>query len=201
MSDALPPTRAAEIARKTGETDIVLRLSLDGRGAAAIRTGVGFLDHMLHLLARHALFDLEVEARGDTHVDDHHTVEDVGIVLGQAVERALGDKRGIARYGAAAVPMDDALANVALDLSGRAYLHFDATFPSRTIGGFASELVEEFCRALAGHAKLNLHVVVPYGRNSHHVAEAIFKAVARSLRQACAIDPRQSDIPSTKGSL
>jgi imidazoleglycerol-phosphate dehydratase len=193
--------RTAEITRKTKETTVHLTLDLDGTGKAAIQTGVGFFDHMLDLLARHSLIDLTVEASGDLHVDAHHTVEDVGIVLGQAVEKALGDKRGIYRYGWAIVPMDESLAQVAIDLSGRPAFVFNANFRGDTIGGFPTELVEEFLKSIATNANLNLHVNVPYGGNNHHIAETIFKATAKALRQATTLDPRNHDIPSTKGSL
>lgn len=193
--------RTAEIHRKTRETEIRLRLDLDGRGRSEPHTGVGFFDHMLDLLSRHSLIDLAVQAQGDLHVDAHHTVEDVGIVLGQALEQALGDKRGISRYGWAIVPMDESLAQAAVDLSGRASFVFRVTFPSATIGGFPTELVEEFFKAFANAARMNLHIHVPYGGNAHHVSEAVFKAVARALRAAVSIDPRVDDVPSTKGSL
>jgi imidazoleglycerol-phosphate dehydratase len=193
--------RTAEIHRKTRETEIRLRLDLDGRGRSEPHTGVGFFDHMLDLLSRHSLIDLAVQAQGDLHVDAHHTVEDVGIVLGQALEQALGDKRGISRYGWAIVPMDESLAQAAVDLSGRAAFVFRVTFPSATIGGFPAELVEEFFKAFANAARMNLHIHVPYGGNAHHVAEAVFKAVARALRAAVSIDLRVDDVPSTKGSL
>src|SRR5436190_3418943 len=194
--------RTAEISRKTKETDIRLALNLDGSGKAAARTGVGFFDHMLDLLARHSLMDLAVDAKGDLDVDAHHTVEDVGIVLGQAIEKAIGDKRGIYRYGWAIVPMDESLAQVAIDLSGRPAFVFNVNFPRGTIGEFPVELVEEFFKSLATNAKMNLHVSVPYGSNNHHIAEAIFKATAKALRQAVSIDERAKDaVPSTKGSL
>ena len=195
-------SRKAEISRETKETKIRLALNLDGTGKCAARTGVGFFDHMLDLLARHALLDLTVEATGDLDVDAHHTVEDVGIVLGQAIEKAVGDKRGIYRYGWAIVPMDESLAQVALDLSGRPAFVFNVKFPRGTIGEFPVELVEEFWKSVATNAKCNLHVNVPYGTNNHHVAEAIFKATAKALRQAVSVDPRAGDqVPSTKGSL
>lgn len=193
--------RTAQLRRKTRETDITLSINLDGAGDSQPHTGVGFFDHMLDLLARHGLIDLNVQAQGDLHVDAHHTVEDVGIVLGQALAQALGDKRGIHRYGWAMVPMDETLAHVAVDLSGRAAFVFRAQFPTPVIGGFPCELVEEFLKALSNAAGMNLHVNVPYGGNAHHVAEAIFKGVARALRQAVSIDPRQPGVPSTKGSL
>lgn len=193
--------RTAAISRNTKETQIELSLNLDGTGTGTHQTGVGFFDHMLDLFTRHGLFDLNVKATGDLHVDAHHTVEDVGIALGQAIERAVGDKRGIFRYGDASVPMDETLANVALDLSGRPYLAFNVTFTGPLIGAFPVELVEEFFRALSSNAKMNLHVNVPYGTNNHHIAEAIFKATARALRKATEKDPRNDQIPSTKGSL
>jgi imidazoleglycerol-phosphate dehydratase len=195
------PDRIAEISRQTKETQIRLSLNLDGVGTSSIRTGVGFFDHMLDLLARHSLIDLTVEAVGDLHVDAHHTVEDVGIVLGQAIEKSLGDKRGIYRYGWAIVPMDESLAQVAIDLSGRPAFVFNVPFRGDSIGGFPVELVEEFFKSIATNAKLNLHVTVPYGGNNHHIAEAIFKATAKALRQAIANDPRNPQVPSTKGSL
>jgi len=194
-------SRTAELSRKTKETQIKLSLNLDGAGKASVATGVGFFDHMLDLLARHSLIDLTVEAAGDLHVDAHHTVEDVGIVLGQALEKALGDKRGIFRYGWAIVPMDESLAQVAIDLSGRPAFVFNVNFRGDSIGGFPVELVDEFFKAVATTAKMNLHVTVPYGGNNHHIAEAIFKATAKALRQAVSNDPRNPDVPSTKGSL
>jgi imidazoleglycerol-phosphate dehydratase len=194
--------RTAELSRQTKETQIRLSLNLDGAGASSIKTGVGFFDHMLDLLARHSLIDLTVEATGDLHVDAHHTVEDVGIVLGQALEKALGEKRGIWRYGWAIVPMDESLAQVALDLSGRAAFVFTVPFKGGSIGAFPVELIEEFFRALATSAKMNLHIAVPYGTNNHHMSEAAFKATAKALRQAISLDPRAGDqIPSTKGTL
>jgi imidazoleglycerol-phosphate dehydratase len=198
-----PPAhgRSAEIARQTKETRVKVALNLDGTGKSAPETGVGFLNHMLDLLARHALVDLTVNAEGDLEVDAHHTVEDVGIVLGQVLEKALGDKRGIHRYGWAIVPMDESLAQVAIDLSGRPAFVFNVNFKGGQIGTFPTELIEEFFKAFANSAKLNLHVTVPYGTNNHHIAEAIFKATARALRQAISTDPRNPDVPSTKGSL
>ena len=194
--------RTAEILRETGETRIRLRLDLDGSGAAQVATGIGFLDHMLTALARHALFDLDVEASGDLHVDFHHTTEDVGIVLGGVLARALGDKRGVRRYGFAAVPMDEALVEATADLSGRPFLAWGAEFGRDKVGEMDTELFEEFFRALAMNGLLTLHVRQLAGRNAHHVAEACFKAVARALREACEPDPRAaSAIPSTKGSL
>ena len=197
-----PNARTARLSRQTKETKVELSLDLDGSGQGDVHTGVGFFDHMLELLSRHSLIDLDVTADGDLQVDSHHTVEDVGIVLGQALEKALGDKRGIHRYGWAIVPMDETLAQVAVDLSGRAAFVFKVTFTGTTIGHFPVELVEEFFKALASNAKMNLHVAVPYGSNNHHIAEAIFKAVARALRQAVEHDSRLGDaVPSTKGSL
>src|SRR3954451_16455426 len=193
--------RTAEISRKTKETQIRLSLNLDGTGNAAPRTGVGFFDHMLDLLARHSLIDLAVDAKGDLDVDAHHTVEDVGIVLGQAIEKAVGDKRGINRYGWAIVPMDESLAQVAIDLSGRPAVVFNVKFPRGTIGDFPVELIEEFFKSVATNAKMNLHITVPYGSNNHHISDAIFKATAKALRQAVTHDPRNTDVPSTKGSL
>ena len=194
--------RTATIRRQTKETKVVLKLDLDGRGASDAQTGVGFLDHMLAHLAKHSLSDLTVRASGDVQVDDHHTVEDVAICLGEALVKALGDKAGIGRYGSASVPMEEALAKVALDLSGRAAIVFNVRFSGDKIGTFDVQLVEEFLRRLASVAGMNLHVNVPYGSNDHHIAEAIFKAFAQALRQAKAIDPaRKGDVPSTKGSL
>jgi imidazoleglycerol-phosphate dehydratase len=194
--------RRATIARKTAETDITVELTLDGTGRYDNRTGVGFFDHMLDQLARHALFDLTIAATGDLHIDDHHTVEDVGIALGQALAQALGDKRGIRRYGACHLPMDDAQVRAALDLSGRPYLAWGVPFPTAQIGTFDTELVREFFQALSTHGGITLHVDRLHGINSHHIAEAAFKAVARALRDAVEIDPRKADaVPSTKGTL
>jgi imidazoleglycerol-phosphate dehydratase len=195
------PDRIAKLTRQTKETKVELSLNLVGRGVASAHTGVGFVDHMLDLLSRHGLIDLDVTADGDLQVDQHHTVEDVGIVLGQALEKALGDKRGVYRYGWAIVPMDDSLAQEALDLSGRPAFVFNVVFTGHTIGDFQTELVEEFFKALATSARMNLHIAVPYGTNNHHIAEAIFKATAKALRQAVGKDPRSDDVPSTKGSL
>ena len=195
-------SRTADITRQTKETKVQLSLNLDGSGNTTAETGVGFFNHMLDLLGRHSLIDLTVHAEGDLDVDAHHTVEDVGIVLGQCLEKALGDKRGIYRYGHAIVPMDEALAQVAIDLSGRPAFVYHVQFKGSTIGNFDVELVNEFLKALATNAKMNLHVTVPYGDNNHHVAEAIFKATAKALRQAVSIDPRNAGgVPSTKGSL
>jgi imidazoleglycerol-phosphate dehydratase len=197
----MPTDRTANLVRQTKETKVELAINLDGRGDATVSTGVGFFDHMLDLLSRHSLIDLDVTADGDLQVDAHHTVEDVGIVLGQAIEKALGEKRGIHRYGWAIVPMDESLAQVAVDLSGRPAFVFNVAFTGPTIGDFQTELVEEFLKALSANARMNLHVSVPYGTNNHHIAEAIFKATAKALRQAVSKDPRSDAVPSTKGSL
>jgi imidazoleglycerol-phosphate dehydratase len=191
--------RKATVARKTKETDIRLSLNLDGTGKCNIETGIGFFDHMLTLFSHHSGIDLDVKAAGDTQVDFHHTVEDVGIALGQALKDALGDKVGIERYGWAMLPMDETIARVALDLSGRPYLVFTATFPAEKVGDFDSALVEEFFRAVVTNLALNLHVEVPYGRNSHHIAEAIFKGFARALKVAVKVTG--TELPSTKGKL
>ncbi len=194
--------RAASISRRTAETDVNVSVTLDGTGRAGISTGVGFLDHMLELLARHALFDLDVKVEGDLHVDQHHTTEDCGIALGQAFAKALGDKAGIARYADIALPMDEALTRVALDISGRPFLVFRTTFPTEKIGQFDTELVREWFQAFAGNAGLTLHVETFYGSNAHHIAESCFKGLARALRAAVAQDPREAGrVPSTKGSL
>jgi imidazoleglycerol-phosphate dehydratase len=193
--------RTAEIVRTTRETDIRLKLDLDGAGRAEVRTGVGFLDHMLELFARHALMDLGIAGTGDLHVDDHHTTEDVGICLGQAIDRALGDKAGIRRYGHSVLPMDETLVTCAVDLGGRPFWAWDAPMPAPKIGTFDTELVADFWQAVAVHGRMNLHVLLHYGRNSHHISEAIFKGLARSLRVACERDPRVEGVPSTKGSL
>jgi imidazoleglycerol-phosphate dehydratase len=194
-------TRAAEIDRKTAETEIRVSLALEGSGAGERETGVGFLDHMLDLLARHGRFDLDVRARGDLETGAHHTVEDVGICLGQALDRALEDRAGISRYGQATVPMDEARASCAIDISGRGLLVFDASLPPGAIGNFDHELAEEFFRAVASNAKLTLHLTVEAGTNAHHVIEAAFKALARALRFAVARDPTEQGVPSTKGTL
>jgi imidazoleglycerol-phosphate dehydratase len=197
-----PSGRTVSLTRATSETDITVHLSLDGDGHSTIDTGVGFFDHMLTAFARHALFDLTVQAKGDLHIDSHHTIEDVGIVLGQAVARALGDKAGIRRFGQALIPMDEALAEAAIDLSGRAHLAWNVSFAREAIGTMDTQLVEEFFRAFTGNARLTLHVTRRAGENAHHVAEACFKAVARALRQAVEHDPRLAGaIPSTKGAL
>lgn len=193
--------RTAQIDRKTRETHVRLELNLDGSGQASLITGVGFLDHMLELFARHAAIDLKVEATGDLQVDQHHTVEDIGICLGQAVRQALGDKAGIRRYGHFTLPMEETLATTAIDLSGRYYLVFQAPFASPKIGDFDSELIEDFWQAFAANALCNLHVLIHYGRNSHHLSEAIFKSAARAFRMAIESDPRMTGVPSTKGTL
>ncbi len=195
-------SRIATLNRQTAETEIALTLDLDGTGRAEIATGIGFFDHMLTALARHALFDLSIKARGDLHVDFHHTVEDVGIVLGLALAAAMGEKRGIARFGQALVPMDEALVEAALDCSGRAHLAFAVAFPRGKVGEMDSELFEEFFRALAGNARITLHLTARAGSNTHHLAEACFKATARALRMALTRDPRLGEaVPSTKESL
>jgi imidazoleglycerol-phosphate dehydratase len=194
--------RTATITRKTAETEIAVTVDLDGTGAYDNETGVGFFDHMLDQLARHSLIDLKVRATGDLHIDDHHTVEDTGIAIGQALAQALGDKRGIRRYGECHLPMDEALVRAALDLSGRPFLVWDVPMTAPKIGTFDTELVREFFQALATHGGITLHVTRLAGVNSHHIAEAAFKAVARALRMAVETDPRKADaIPSTKGSL
>lgn len=193
--------RTAQIDRQTSETQITLELNLDGAGVADIETGVGFLDHMLVLFTKHAAIDLTVRASGDLHIDSHHTAEDTGICLGLALREALGDKAGIRRYGHFTLPMDETLVTTALDLSGRHYLAFEAELPSPKIGEFDSELVEEFWQAFSGNALCNLHIVLHHGRNSHHIAEAIFKATGRALRMAVEHDPRMTGVPSTKGAL
>ena len=195
-------SRTSQISRKTGETDISVSLTLDGAGEGTRSTGVGFFDHMLDALARHAALDLDVDANGDLQTGPHHTVEDVGIVIGQALDEALGDRSGITRFGHAVVPMDDARASAAVDISGRPFVAFDGLeIPPRTIGGFDTDLVEEFLRAVAGNAKLTVHVTVERGRDPHHMVEACFKAFARALRAAAALDANASGIPSTKGLL
>jgi imidazoleglycerol-phosphate dehydratase len=195
------PLRKASIERKTRETEIRLSLDLDGEGRSQIKTGIGFLDHMLTALATHARFDLDVRCKGDLHVDAHHTVEDVGIVLGQALVKALGDKRGIVRFGHAYVPLDEALARCVIDLSGRPYLHYAVPFKASTVGTMPTELFEDFFWALADHGRLNIHLETIRGRNAHHIAETLFKSCARALSMAVARDPRVKGVPSTKGSL
>ena len=202
MKTTPPWNRRAEISRETSETAITVALGLDGEGRADIATGIGFLDHMLTALARHGLFDLKARAKGDLHIDFHHTTEDVGIVIGQCLRQALGDKRGIRRYGAAVIPMDEALAEAAVDISGRPFLAWSVTFAQPKIGEMDTELFEEFFRALAFNAGITLHVTQKAGTNAHHVAEACFKALARALREAVEPDPRAiGAIPSTKGVL
>ena len=196
-----PNRRTAEVVRKTRETDIRLGLDLDGSGKAEVATGVGFLDHMLELYARHSLMDLSVACTGDLHVDAHHTTEDVGICLGQAIDRALGDRAGIRRYGHAVLPMDETLVTCAVDLGGRPYWAWDAPMPAPKIGTFDSELVADFWQAVCTQGRMNLHVLLHYGRNAHHISEAIFKGMARTLRSASERDPRGQGVPSTKGSL
>ncbi len=194
--------RAASVSRRTAETDVAVSIALDGTGRAEIATGVGFLDHMLELFARHGLFDLTVKVTGDLHVDQHHTTEDAGIALGQAVLQALGDKRGIARYADIHLPMDETLTRVALDISGRPFLVFRTAFPTEKIGAFDTELVREWFQAFSMNAGITLHVETLYGANSHHIAESCFKGLARALRAAVAVDPREEGrIPSTKGAL
>jgi imidazoleglycerol-phosphate dehydratase len=194
-------TRTAMIERRTGETDVRLNLGLDGSGEGTRETGVGFLDHMLDLLARHGRLDLDVKVKGDLQTGAHHTAEDTAIVLGQALDEALGDRAGITRYGAATVPMDEARASCAIDISGRPFTLFEARLPPGSTGGFEHELTEEFFRALANAAKLTLHLKVEAGTNAHHMIEAAFKAFARALREAVSIDPTESGVPSTKGTL
>ncbi len=193
--------RSAEIQRDTSETNIRLSLNIDGEGKRQISTGIGFFDHMLDLFARHGLLDLTLEAKGDLHVDEHHTIEDVGIALGEAFAAAVGDKAGISRYATQFVPMDEALAFVSVDFSGRAYLQYSVICPDTTVGGVPVQLFEEFFRAFATNARLTLHISTVYGVNTHHMIEAVFKAAGRALRFALEMDPRSSGIPSTKGVL
>jgi imidazoleglycerol-phosphate dehydratase len=200
MSNSRPP-RTAEVERSTKETQIGLRLALDGSGAADVSTGIGFFDHMLELVARHGRFDLAVSATGDLETGAHHTTEDVGIVFGQALDRALGDRSGIVRYGDAMIPMDEAIGACAIDVSGRPYCSFDAALPPTSIAGFDTDLAEEFFRAVANNAKLTLHIRALEGSNVHHKIEACFKAFARALRAAVAIDETEPGVPSTKGVL
>ena len=194
-------TRSATITRRTAETQITLSLNLDGSGAAEISTGVGFFDHMLHHVAHHGLFDLRVQAEGDLHIDAHHTVEDVAICLGRALDEALGERRGIARMGAAYVPMDEALARVVVDLSGRPYAVVQASFDAPAVGQMPTALVAHVLESVAFNARMNLHAAVLYGRDDHHKAEALFKALGRALSVAVALDPRRGGVPSTKGTL
>jgi imidazoleglycerol-phosphate dehydratase len=194
--------RVASVSRRTAETDIAVSMSLDGTGKAEISTGIGFLDHMLELFARHGLFDLSIKVTGDLHVDQHHTAEDSGIALGQAFREALGDKKGIVRYADLHLPMDETLSRLSLDISGRPFLVFRTTFPTEKIGVFDTELVREWFQAFAMNAGVTLHVETLYGENSHHIAESCFKGLARALRRAVAVDPREEGrVPSTKGSL
>ena len=193
--------RQGSVERKTRETDIRLRLDLDGEGKSRIATGIGFFDHMLTAFSTHGRFDMELRCKGDLHVDAHHSVEDVGIALGQALREALGDKKGIVRFGHAYVPLDEALSRCVIDLSGRPYLHYDVTFKARQIGEMPTELFEDFFWALADHGRLNIHLEAIRGRNAHHIAETLFKSAARALSMAVALDPRVKGIPSTKGSL
>ncbi len=194
--------RKARIERKTKETDIRIELDLDGTGRYSIQTSIPFLDHMLSLMSRHGLFDLTIKAKGDIDIDDHHTVEDTGIVFGKAVKQALGDMKGINRYGQASVPMDETLAAVSLDISGRPYLVYKVDFPKKSkIKGFDPDLIEDFLHAFVSNAGVTLHVGISYGRNTHHIIEAIYKALGRALRQAVETDPRVKGIPSTKGKL
>jgi imidazoleglycerol-phosphate dehydratase len=194
--------RKGAVARKTKETDVEVAINLDGTGASSIATGIGFLDHMLDLLARHSRIDVQVKAKGDLHIDHHHTTEDVGIALGQALKQALGDMKGISRYADVHVPMDEALTRVAIDISGRPFLVFKVEFGRAKVGPFDTELVEEWFRAFATNAGVTLHVATLYGGNDHHIAESCFKGLARALRAAVAVDPRAADeVPSTKGRL
>lgn len=193
--------RIASLQRQTGETSIALSLNLDGSGKSTLATGVGFFDHMLTLLAKHSLIDLDIKAQGDLQVDAHHTVEDAGICLGQALKQALGDKAGIRRYGSATVPMDETLVTSAVDLSGRAFCVWNVDLPAELLGSFSAGLAEEFWRAVSGTGTFNLHVICHHGRNTHHIIEGVFKATARALRQAVELDPRAPGIPSTKGVL
>lgn len=200
-AERLAQSRTAEVRRKTKETDVRVRLVLEGSGASKVSTGIAFLDHMLDLFARHGLFDLEVECRGDLEIDDHHSVEDVAITLGQALAQSLGEKKGVARYGEATVPMDEALCRAVVDLSGRFYLVYEVDVQRQMIGNFSVELAEHFWRSLAEAARCNLHIDCLRGRNTHHILEGTFKAAARAFRQAVALDPRVTGVPSTKGAL
>lgn len=194
-------SRTAEIQRKTRETEIRLTLNLDGSGRSRISSGIGFLDHMLEAFAKHSAIDLEAECRGDLHVDDHHSTEDIGICLGMALDQAVGDKSGIRRYGHCILPMDETLVTAAADLGGRPYWVWQVAMPTPKIGTFDSELVADFWHAVATNARMNLHVIAHYGRNSHHIAEAVFKSCARAIRDAVELDPRMQGPPSTKGAL
>ncbi|MFP7485779.1 imidazoleglycerol-phosphate dehydratase HisB [Priestia filamentosa] len=193
--------REASIERKTNETDITLSMNIDGEGKSSIKTGVPFLEHMLDLFTKHGQFDLDIKANGDTEIDDHHTTEDIGICLGSVFKDALGDKKGIKRYGQAMVPMDDALAQVVVDLSNRPHFELKGDIPTSQVGTFDTELVDEFLWKFALEARMNLHVIIHYGRNTHHIIEAVFKALGRALDEATMIDPRVKGVPSTKGML
>jgi imidazoleglycerol-phosphate dehydratase len=193
--------RTATVTRNTKETQIKLTLNLDGAGSSSVSTGIGFFDHMLTLFAAHSMIDLNIDAKGDLHIDGHHTVEDVGIVLGQALAAALGGKHGIRRYGHFTLPMDETLATAAVDFSGRPFLIYNVDFPTPNVGQFDTQLVREFWQAFANMSACNLHLILSYGNNAHHIAEAVFKATARSVRMAIETDPRQQGIPSTKGTL
>jgi len=191
--------RTSKIERKTRETDISVSINLDGNGTYAIQTTIAFMDHMLSLMGKHGLFNLKIKAKGDTEIDYHHTVEDLGIVLGKAVKQALGDMKGVSRYGQATVPMDETLASVSLDISGRPYLVYKVEFPKKgKLKNFDPDLIEDFLQAFASNSGITLHVSTPYGRNTHHIVEAIFKALGRALRQAVSLDPRVRGVPSTK---
>ena len=194
--------RTAKVERKTKETDIKLSINLDGKGQYSINTSIPFLDHMLSLMCKHGIFDMKLKAKGDIDIDFHHTVEDIGIVLGKAVRQALGDMKGISRYGQATVPMDEALASVSLDVSGRPYLVYKVSFPKKSkIKNFDPDLIEDFLQAFVSNSSITLHVESPYGRNTHHIIEAVFKALGKALRNAVSIDPRMKGIPTTKGKL
>ncbi|UOE60867.1 imidazoleglycerol-phosphate dehydratase HisB [Priestia filamentosa] len=193
--------REASIERKTNETDIALSMNIDGEGKSSIKTGVPFLEHMLDLFTKHGQFDLDIKANGDTEIDDHHTTEDIGICLGSVFKDALGDKKGIKRYGQAMVPMDDALAQVVVDLSNRPHFELKGDIPASQVGTFDTELVDEFLWKFALEARMNLHVIIHYGRNTHHIIEAVFKALGRALDEATMVDPRVKGVPSTKGML
>jgi imidazoleglycerol-phosphate dehydratase len=201
ISKASTKARFASVERKTRETDIQLRLALDGEGRSQVKTGIGFFDHMLTALATHARFDMRLRCKGDLHVDAHHSVEDVGMVLGQALRQALGDKQGVVRFGHAYVPLDEALSRCVVDLSGRGWLQYDVPFRAKQVGAMATELFEDFFWAFADHGRLNIHLELIRGRNAHHIAETLFKATARALSMAVALDPRVKGVPSTKGSL
>ena len=201
MSKAAKTGRRGRVVRKTKETSISVDLDLDGSGNAIVDTGIPFLDHMLDSFSRHSLIDLTIKADGDLHIDDHHTIEDVGIALGQAVDQALGDKKGIVRFGSAEVPLDEALVAVTVDLSGRPYMVYNVKFQSQRVGRFDCELINDFMQAFMNAAAMNLHINMRYGRNAHHVIEAMFKALARAMSAACSIDSRVTGVPSTKGTL